>query len=255
VLLHGLASTRRWWDLVTAELPWRRVVRWDHRGHGQSAAPPGRYRLEVLAADAATILDLAGVRRCVVAGHSMGAAVALQLAARRPDLVAGICCVEGGLADPKILFGRDWPAARTAMQIDRRTEPTRAVLAAWTRGTGLPDTALAAVLANYRPAGSHPDRLRLRLDRRHEETLAHSLWCQTPAELLNAVGVPVTVVTARPADSQQAELYRAALHSTLTRAGRSVTQVWISGGHELPLQHPQQIAAAIAGLADQVAES
>ena len=37
VLLHGLASTRRWWDLVADRLVGaHRVVRLDFRGHGRS---------------------------------------------------------------------------------------------------------------------------------------------------------------------------------------------------------------------------
>ena len=138
VLLHGLASTHRWWDFVIRHLPRRRVLRWDHRGHGQSTAS-GAYRIETLAGDAAAILDQRGLRGCVVAGHSMGAAVALQLAARRPDLVAGVCCVEGGVPDPHVLFGDDWNTAHAVMRNDRRIEPTAAILAAWARGAALPD--------------------------------------------------------------------------------------------------------------------
>ncbi|MGI5243229.1 alpha/beta fold hydrolase [Dactylosporangium sp. CA-139066] len=248
VLLHGLASTHRWWDLVIRRLPRRRVLCWDHRGHGQSAVTGG-YRVEALAEDAAAVLDQRGLHGCVVAGHSMGAAVALQLAVRRPDLVSGVCCVEGGLPDPRILFGDHWNTAHAVMRNDRRTEPTASTLAAWARGAGLPEAALPAVLANYQPA-REPGRLRLRLDRGAETGLAYSLWCQQPATLLAAINAPVTAVMARPKHSGQLHRLQAALCSTMTRSGRQVRVVWLDGGHHLPLQHPARIAGIIKDLAD-----
>src|SRR5947209_19132566 len=81
VLLHGLASTHRWWDLVVPHLPGYRVVRFDLRGHGASTAPPDGYGLDRLAADTVAVLDALDLDRVVLAGHSLGAALALRVAA------------------------------------------------------------------------------------------------------------------------------------------------------------------------------
>lgn len=244
-----MASTHRWFDLVAELLHGRRVVRWDQRGHGLSTIPAGRHSVEDLAQDAAAVLDAAGLQRCVVAGHSLGAAVALRLAADRPDLVGALCCVDGGLYDPQTLFGRSWWDAQPVMRLDRRIAPTEAMLAAWAHGVGLPAAAVPALLANYQPDPLDPRRVRLRLPAEHEGPLAHSLWSQQPADLLAHVDVPVTAVLARTSDPAAAAVRRRALRHTLDSAGRTVTERWVDGGHDLPLEQPHQVASAVTELA------
>ncbi|MGH8858888.1 MAG: alpha/beta fold hydrolase, partial [Polaromonas sp.] len=57
VLSHALGCDLSMWDGVAALLASRyTVLRYDHRGHGQSDAPPGPYTLAVLADDAAQLI-------------------------------------------------------------------------------------------------------------------------------------------------------------------------------------------------------
>jgi pimeloyl-ACP methyl ester carboxylesterase len=72
------------------------VVRYDRRGYGRSWAA-GTTDLAGHAEDLITVL--AG-RPAVVVGHSMGGAVALAAAARRPDLVRGVGAYESPLPEP-----------------------------------------------------------------------------------------------------------------------------------------------------------
>jgi pimeloyl-ACP methyl ester carboxylesterase len=92
-------------------------------------------------------VDELDLDRVVLAGHSRGAAVALRVAAS-PARVAALACVEGGLHDPRSMFGPTWELARAAMVRPIRGRVTVAVLRAWLAGTGMPATALPAVLAN-----------------------------------------------------------------------------------------------------------
>ncbi|GAA4263929.1 alpha/beta fold hydrolase [Dactylosporangium darangshiense] len=264
VLLHGLASTNRWWDLVAEQLSGQRLIRFDHRGHGQSSTPPRGYTVTCFAADTAAVLDALDAGPCVVAGHSFGAAVALELAARRPDLVGGVCLVDGGVYDPRRMFGPSWWEARYRMLLDRRIAPTPDMLAAWARGSGLPDAAVPALQANYQPAhAAHAGPagpVRLRLAVQHEIEAACSLWCHEPAALLTQLRCPTVAVLARPADPAAAATHLKALLHTFDRAGRTVPVRWVDGGHDLPLERPADVAAAIthltttgAVLADRVA--
>ena len=88
LLIHGVGASLDNWDGVVAALGGRfRTIRFDLRGHGESSKPPGPYSAALFAADARALLDHLGIDRCHVAGHSLGATVALRLALDAPDRV------------------------------------------------------------------------------------------------------------------------------------------------------------------------
>jgi pimeloyl-ACP methyl ester carboxylesterase len=103
--VHGITSTGRAWATVAGLLPGHRLIAPDLRGRGRSGELPGPFGLRRHAEDLAALLDArrgveaepVGGRSRVLAGHSMGAFVAVLLAARRPDLVERLVLVDGGL--------------------------------------------------------------------------------------------------------------------------------------------------------------
>jgi 3-oxoadipate enol-lactonase len=77
VLLHGFPLSKETWDAQARALSARaRVVRFDLRGLGESSVPPGPYLMETLAGDVAGVLELLGIARAVIVGHSLGGFVA-----------------------------------------------------------------------------------------------------------------------------------------------------------------------------------
>jgi len=68
------------------------VVTYDGPGNGASdrSIDPDRYTARAYAEDAAAVLDACGVKRAVAVGLSRGARYAVELAALRPELVAGL---------------------------------------------------------------------------------------------------------------------------------------------------------------------
>lgn len=96
VMLHGYSDTHRSFDLVRPLLPraWR-VIAVTQRGHGHSDKPQSDYAMDDFAGDVTALLDALGIERAVLVGHSMGAAVALRVAADRPDRVAGLALLGG----------------------------------------------------------------------------------------------------------------------------------------------------------------
>jgi pimeloyl-ACP methyl ester carboxylesterase len=70
------------------------LIRYHKRGWVGSTHTPPPVSIEDHAADAAALLDHLEVRRAHVAGHSSGAAVALQLALDRPELVHTLSLLE-----------------------------------------------------------------------------------------------------------------------------------------------------------------
>ena len=91
VLLHGFDASLRWWQpSVPALARSHRVIRIDLLGHGGSAKPRGGYSIPEQARLVDGVMGMLGVRRAIVAGHSMGAAVAIALAESNRARVAGL---------------------------------------------------------------------------------------------------------------------------------------------------------------------
>lgn len=93
VLLHGFGGSGRNFRPQARALRGRwRVLLPDLRAHGRSEAPedPAACDEAAYVADVARVLDRAGVRRAVVGGLSMGAAVALAFARAHPGRVRGL---------------------------------------------------------------------------------------------------------------------------------------------------------------------
>lgn len=108
VLAHGWTLDSGTWGPVSAALagPGARVVRYDHRGHGRSAAvDPATMTLDRLADDLAEVVArVAPTGPLVLAGHSMGGMTLMALAERHPGVVARaagiglVATAAGGLA-------------------------------------------------------------------------------------------------------------------------------------------------------------
>jgi 3-oxoadipate enol-lactonase len=92
VLSHALGLDARMWDALAAELAaaGHPVLRYDHRGHGESAAPAGPYAMDDLVDDAARIVREWGRGPVAWVGLSMGGMVGQGLAAKHPALVRAL---------------------------------------------------------------------------------------------------------------------------------------------------------------------
>lgn len=88
MLSHGLATDLTMWDELTDALKGSyRVLRYDARGHGASAAPPGDYSLDHLVEDAAAILNALDVGQAHFAGLSMGGMIGLGMLISHPGRI------------------------------------------------------------------------------------------------------------------------------------------------------------------------
>jgi pimeloyl-ACP methyl ester carboxylesterase len=96
--VHGSGDSAKSWALVIAALPDLPCVALDLPGHGALIGQPGPSAMSV--ADYAVVARAEIERRRLidarVVGHSLGGAIALQLALDAPDLVGGIALVGTG---------------------------------------------------------------------------------------------------------------------------------------------------------------
>lgn len=89
LLIMGSSGTMDEWApaLVSALAQDRQVVLFDNRGMGDTTDPAGAYPFTQLADDTAALITTLGHQRMDVMGWSMGGSVAIDLAARHPDVV------------------------------------------------------------------------------------------------------------------------------------------------------------------------
>jgi pimeloyl-ACP methyl ester carboxylesterase len=120
-VLHGGAVASRFFDKNIRSLAEHlRVIAVDLWGHGRSPDREGRFTLESFSADVAEIIEGVAGGPADVLGHSIGAAVGLDLVLRRTDLVQKLIQASGGFdvkAEPQ-----------PGLDIDRMVEQTVAFL-------------------------------------------------------------------------------------------------------------------------------
>ena len=131
VMLHGLAEDRNSWADVQRRLSDFTTYACDLRGHGETELGEAEGTLEQLGGDLIGFLEaLTGPADCI--GYSLGGAVVLWVAARRPDLVrratvAGTSTVVGRRAvgffrDRIETIRSDFPAFADALKEDTRQQ-------------------------------------------------------------------------------------------------------------------------------------
>ena len=97
VCLHGITAQHRAFNAAARYLGASLgLVGVDLRGRGDSDKPESGYSLEAHAADVVRVLDHLGLQSAVLAGHSMGAFVALKTALLFPERVRALVLLDGG---------------------------------------------------------------------------------------------------------------------------------------------------------------
>jgi len=237
VLVHGLSSNARLWDGVGAALAERGFgsVAVDLRGHGESPKPDDGYDFDSVVGDLVPLL----VDTPVVVGQSYGGNVVVALAARHPELVQGIVCVDGGAIDlreripsleeaieamkpPYHLFeGRPWAEHEARV---------RAMHEGW------PETGIAGQLANLEADADGNVRARLTWSRHRQ--IIEAMWHEPPTPHFASMEVPVLFLVATERMRPGVERALAALPNG--------DAVWFEGAHhDVHAQHPDLVADAL----------
>lgn len=250
LLHHGLASSQHIWDRMLPTLTRRlRVVTFDARGHGRSGKPNRGYGFDHVVADAVAVARAARLRRPVVVGHSWGAMVALEMAARRPAALAGIVLVDGGVSSMREAM--DWPTAKerlapphlAGMPLEEFRALMRTMMADFVDLTPDVEAQVLSVMRVRRDGTIAP-----RLARSNHVRILRAIWEQDPMARWAQVSVPSLAIVAHgdgPADEWEARKRASVGTIRALTAGRPVTIEWMRGVHDLPLQHPEALARRI----------
>ncbi len=268
VLLHGYVQSSRLWsgqvrDLVQAR-PDLRVVVYDHRGHGASAATAREHaHLERLAADLVLVLDaVAPTGPVVLAGHSMGGMTMMALAEERPDLfgrpedggrvvgAAFVATSAGGL--DAVTYGLPAPVAGVVKKVLPRAYEKAVRDEA--RGRKRPSTVLERLLVL--PRDADPAHVREVLDVQAActaETMAAFLPAFSRHERVTALAalreIPSVVLAG------ERDLLCPLPHSLAIAAAlpRSELVVYPGVGHMVQIQRSDEVSRRLVALLDRAA--
>jgi pimeloyl-ACP methyl ester carboxylesterase len=226
VFLHYWGGSRRTFDPVIARLTSGcTVVSYDHRGWGAARELPGPYGISQLADDVLDVVRELGLRRYVLAGHSMGGKIAQLAASRRPEGLAGLVLIAPAPPRPEVVN----PQAADALShaYDSRATVTQALQHVLTHRP-LPAALREQVIADSLAAGDDA-RLAWPLHGIAEDITAAA----------SAIEVPVQVLAGQHDKVDPP----AALETSLLPFIPGARMTVIEGtGHLSPLEVPGQIA-------------
>jgi pimeloyl-ACP methyl ester carboxylesterase len=107
------------------------TVTFDNRGIAPSDAPPGMYTLAEMVADTTGLIEALGAGPCRLIGTSLGATIAAEVAASRPDLVLSCVLIAArarGDAIRRALSAADLALADSAVELPASYEAAMSVI-------------------------------------------------------------------------------------------------------------------------------
>jgi pimeloyl-ACP methyl ester carboxylesterase len=255
VLLHGLASTSRFFDLLIAHLtPDYRAAAFDQRGHGLSDKPRGQYSFDECADDVAAVTEALEMDLPLMVGHSWGAAVVLEAATRYPQRLCGAVLIDGGFMSLSERMSWEEASRRLAppeidgMEAETLLTAIRARLDGVVRFGKRHEEAVMS-LFDVDSEG----RIRRRLPVAHHLEILRQLWGQDTFGLLAGMRVPTLVLAARrPHPPPEEAEFQAAKRRGAERVealGDPVRFEWIEGLHDVPFHRPRAVANRIRAFA------
>jgi pimeloyl-ACP methyl ester carboxylesterase len=254
VFCDGIGCDGYVWKYLEAQLAsTHRIVHWHYRGHGRTPMPrdPRRVDITDLADDLAAVLDAAvgDGASAVVAGHSMGVQVCLEMYRRHRARVTGLVLLCGSYGTPL----RTFKGKRTLEQVLPfvRFAVNRIPGIAQTLVAKLIPTELAYQIAtrfeingelirreDFFPYLEHMARVDVRL---FLEMLA-AAGRHTARELLAHVAVPTLIVAGDRDGFTPADL-SAEMHQLIRD---SELHVVAGGSHTAPIERPAEVTERIA---------
>ena len=216
-----------------------RLITYHKRGWAGSTHTPGPVSIADHAADAVALLDHLGVRHAHVAGHSSGAAVALQLALDRPGVVHTLALLEPSLLSIPAAAGllqKAGPAFEAYAAGHHETALSTFMCAV----SGLEWDACRAVL-DARVPGAIPQAIKDADTFFGIELPALGAWTFGPRQ---AAAIPHPVLSVLGSDTEPLWVEVADLLRSWFKESEECT---IDGaGHLLHMQRPEPVAGAMA---------
>jgi pimeloyl-ACP methyl ester carboxylesterase len=270
ILLHGLASNARIWEKVAPYLAQGGLASLapDLRGHGLTDKPDGDYDFETHLRDLVALLDAWDVERPLLVGHSWGAMLVLDYAARftfGQRAPSGIVLVDGGMSQLDDSPGATWEQVQA-----RLTPPNLAgykllqflkILNDGQAGWRPDDQSLSIILSNFEINEDNSpgdETITPLLSFAHHMQIVRAMWEFKTYERYRHLRCPVLMVPANPPESHNLQR-----NEHLARKKRGIKQAekiiqdlqvyWMADTiHDIPLQRPAELGELILSFRDRL---
>jgi len=265
VLLHGLSSSARIWDLVAPYLASEGLTCYapDARGHGFSDQPEDsaeNYSFSSLTSDLAAFLETCQLERPLLVGHSWGGMLALDYATQLhigAHTPRGIVLVDGGITQMDDRDGETWesisqrlaPPRLEGMTVEAFLQMIKKETAAWHPV----EAVFPILLADFEV--DEQERITPRLTYERHMRILRAIWDFKTYTRFSQVRCPVLMAPARPPAplSEFEQNWVAAKERGVALAQESMHDLqvaWMEDTiHDIPLQRPAELAKLIADFA------
>jgi pimeloyl-ACP methyl ester carboxylesterase len=244
LLLHGIGRSLEDWDEQFDRLAGRfDLIALDLPGFGWSARMPGRTTLAGLAGALPAFLEALGVRAPVhVIGNSLGGAVAMRLAADRPDLVHTLVLANSAGFGREVTIGLRVLAIRPISR--RLLRPSRRVAARAVRNLFGVDLVTEDRVELAYAVASQPQRADTMLEIADELGTFRGIRPQWRQELLEAVArhrIPTLALWGE----RDTVLPAAHLRAVVALLPHAETHLLADAGHMPQIERPDEFAPLV----------
>lgn len=242
VVLHGIMGHSREWDtLVQTVSQDFRVMAVDQRGHGQTDWA-SEYTATAMADDVAGLVEVSATPPVHLIGHSMGAMAAALCAADRPELIGRLVLIDIGPDSLTSEWAAELPSTLEAFADASYLDVDQA-LREWLESDPLAREPLLRHYAEHNLVPGHDGRLKWRFDAAGLVRFATD--GVTEEQLWNAISrISAPTLLIRGEHSEL--LSRPTAHQVVRRLERGELIEIAGAGHDLGVQQPEAVAAAIS---------
>lgn len=231
ILIPGLAADHSCWRLMIPRLATEyTVVAVDNRGAGRTSDDGRPFSIEDMADDIAALAGTLGAQRFLLAGHSMGGAIAQAVAHRYPQRVQALA-----LCNTFVCF--DAEASRFADQIIElyRSGASRGEIVAAMLPRVFSTSFLTPQLMTL-VKSSHGNGAPRQSERDYRRQIA-ALRSFDSSPWIGSVCVPTAII-----DSTEDLVTRRKGADRLAQLIKGATRMTVPGGHSSPLEQPTILA-------------
>jgi pimeloyl-ACP methyl ester carboxylesterase len=268
IFLHGLASNAHIWEFVAENLSTRDypLLAPEARGHGLTDKPENGYGFEVMTRDLSAFIQACNLDNPLLVGHSWGATIALDYAARHPFgpiSPSGIVMVDGGMVQMDAMPDASWetiverlaPPNLIGTPVETFHSNVKNWTSNWAPNSETSDRIASIYLASFQVDKEECIAPQLSYDR--HMTILRAIWEFQTYNHYAQIHCPVLMVPAAPPTPGEREEQ----HTMMKRLGieRASDQIqnlqvhWMTDTvHDIPLQRPVVLAQLIADFADQI---